>query len=433
METDSLRHAGYAAVQVSRRSLDLLDYDDVTRYAEMAAGIAERTGNDDLLVAARLTEARSYVRMGRYDDAIQLYERQQAYGSDEFQEEDYMNLGLAYLMTGQDELAAQCDACVESYESGFNTIKLNRLIMEGHAEEAVDLMSETMEKLDSVRNSVWTRNDISTVNNFYKNQDERLTESVRQSRTRSRYILAVSILLLALGGFVFLYLRQRNRRAMLDVVTDAESLRRMLSDVLSEKERTLSEKEREIGSMKARLDESDRERESLRADVSELGRQGSEMSAELLRMRKEEARRLRKERDMRKDFGQRLIDRLTPVRDMLDAYYHFDGPSTEQKIIVRTIREEVEKIIGSDSTLKDITLAVNLRYDGIIDRLREDFPNLNENHVQFFALCVLDFSNRIISLLQGTTINTTYNRRSELKKMFRSVGTRRGREYLGYL
>lgn len=116
LKTDSLLHAGYVAVQASRRSLDLLEYDEITRYAKSATDIARKIGNDNLLTAAKITEARAYVRQRKYGDAIELYEELLTYESNEFIEEDYMNLGLAYLMTGENELADQCNANVSSYE-----------------------------------------------------------------------------------------------------------------------------------------------------------------------------------------------------------------------------------------------------------------------------------------------------------------------------
>lgn len=440
LKTDSLLHAGYVAVQASRRSLDLLEYDEITRYAKSATDIARKIGNDNLLTAAKITEARAYVRQRKYGDAIELYEELLTYESNEFIEEDYMNLGLAYLMTGENELADQCNANVSSYESGFNTIELNRLIIEGDTHKANDLLLETVEKLDSVRNTVWTRNNIAAVNNFYKRQDRNLTESVKKAKAFNWYILIGCILILTLAATTFLYLRQRAKKSLLQALNDAELLKTTLSNTLQERdrsmldnERTLSEKEDAILSMRTSLDRSDEENKTLKAHVSELERRDDELSADLDRLKTEEAHRMSQERRVRKDFGKQILKRFAIIDTMLDTYYKFKGSASELESLGKSIQKELDIFIGNGDTLKAFIQTANFRHYGVIDRLRTEFPRLNDTDVTFFALASLGLSNTAIALLIGCPINSVYNRRSKLKGIFETVSKKCSKEFLALI
>lgn len=77
--------------------------------------------------------------------------------------------------------------------------------------------------------------------------------------------------------------------------------------------------------------------------------------------------------------------------------------------------------------------SANSCLDGLIDRFREDFPELNDNYVSFFTLCALGFSNNAITILQQTTISTVYNRRSKLKNAIKNSGCENSKQYLRYL
>ena len=435
-KTDSSLHSGYAAAEAAARCLDLRAFDDLKTYSDLAAEIADSIGNDDLLVAARCVLARSYVRQGKYDEAIGIYEPLLSFDSFEFQEEDYMNLGLCYLMVGDRERAEECNRKVTSFEDGFNIIELNKNIIDGNLDNATGLMRATIEDLDSIRNSIWTRNDISTINDFYREEDNRMNSRLETERYHFWIVTFTLILLTVIAIAIFTYRRQLNRKILMKAVLDAETLRKAISNIenaLSEKDKALKHRAEEMDSIRGMLHDKEREVENLTSDISRLDGEKIRLSDELT-LRERRIKLLDRERKTTlAELHDALSKRFGTIDRLLDCYFQTGGTHTETKTLIKQIKLEVENFIDSKETLVEIMDSANSCLDGLIDRFREDFPELNDNYVSFFTLCALGFSNNAITILQQTTISTVYNRRSKLKNAIKNSGCENSKQYLRYL
>lgn len=76
---------------------------------------------------------------------------------------------------------------------------------------------------------------------------------------------------------------------------------------------------------------------------------------------------------------------------------------------------------------------VNRYNDNVMEKLRKDFPSLSEIEFRQFCYHCVGFSGKLISMFLKEPLNTTYSRKSRLKKKIQSSGNCNSDVYLSYL
>ncbi len=107
-------------------------------------------------------------------------------------------------------------------------------------------------------------------------------------------------------------------------------------------------------------------------------------------------------------------ERFKTVDSLLAIYSAHKGTKIERK----KIYEEVDRLLNSFESSeinKRLIESVDLYFDGMASRFREDFPDLKTDDYMLFLYLVCGFSNYSIMLLLDVTMPTVYSRKKRVK------------------
>lgn len=109
-----------------------------------------------------------------------------------------------------------------------------------------------------------------------------------------------------------------------------------------------------------------------------------------------------------------LQRRLDTTNKLLSSSYQFiDYPEK----FVKHFKEAMELDKATTSNIDDICAIVNLQYNDIIGRIREDHPTITHDEERLLALICAKYSTMSIAVLFNTTnLGTVYNKKSRLLK-----------------
>lgn len=109
-----------------------------------------------------------------------------------------------------------------------------------------------------------------------------------------------------------------------------------------------------------------------------------------------------------------LQHRLDTTDKLLSSSYQFiDYPEK----FVKHFKEAMELNKTTTSNIDDILTIVNHQYNNIIERIKEDYPNITHDEERLLALVCAKYSTMSIAVLFNTTnLGTIYNKKSRLLK-----------------
>lgn len=104
--------------------------------------------------------------------------------------------------------------------------------------------------------------------------------------------------------------------------------------------------------------------------------------------------------------------RVDALKELMD--YAYISESSPEKFY-RKFREYLTRCSKDDSSFNDLQFIANKRHHGIIDYLKEAYPNLNQTDLNYCSMICLGFTTNAIRIMYGHTNSTSiYNRRSRL-------------------
>ncbi len=155
----------------------------------------------------------------------------------------------------------------------------------------------------------------------------------------------------------------------------------------------ISNKFAEIYNLKSRLQDSENEKDKLSTMVRDSKNQIGQMSLLINGLYKKH---------------------ISVMDKLCDEYFEKQG-SEKMRLLLYS---EVEKLIldmKSPESIKALTEIVNQYKDGIIFKLRDEFPKFSENDIVFMTLVSAELSPRTICLLMGYKQSNFYAKRSRLR------------------
>ncbi|MBQ7998676.1 MAG: tetratricopeptide repeat protein [Bacteroidales bacterium] len=113
-------------------------------------------------------------------------------------------------------------------------------------------------------------------------------------------------------------------------------------------------------------------------------------------------------------------ERLDALKDIMDyAYISESTPETFYK----KFREYINRNNKDDYSFSDLQFIANKKHHGIIDYLRENYPNLNQSDLNYCSMICLGFTTNAMRVIYGHTNNASiYNRRSRIHRKL-DIGT----------
>ena len=113
-------------------------------------------------------------------------------------------------------------------------------------------------------------------------------------------------------------------------------------------------------------------------------------------------------------------ERLNALKDIMD--YAYISESTPEKFY-KKFREYINRNNKDDYSFSDLQFIANKKHHGIIDYLRENYPNLNQSDLNYCSMICLGFTTNAMRVIYGHTNNASiYNRRSRIHRKL-DIGT----------
>lgn len=129
-----------------------------------------------------------------------------------------------------------------------------------------------------------------------------------------------------------------------------------------------------------------------------------------------------------------LAERFAVLDNLCRILYEKGNSSLARRQISNEIDSLVRQFSTDEAKLTELGEYVNLHYEGIIDRLRNDFPDMKESDYRLFICSILGFSNSVIAMFLGEEkITAVYARRKRLKAKFKASESQYKDEYIKVL
>lgn len=436
---DSL-YAGYALTVIAARYLDLRKFDYAEWFACKAVEISKNIHYDKLYVSANLLIADCMIKSGRDNEAATLYEKLHSIDSTLFKDKHYVNWGLSYLKLGDHNRAMLCNSHIKQLEKAMNSIDVNILLHEGRYKECSELLISTFDILDSVKYTVWTRNDFSVINDYYRAQKQENQQLLDKEKTRRNTALIFSLLVILLGIVAYFLIVTTLRKRLSESILKA----RILRDAITGREKqiknankSISDMQTRIGELESNLAQLSEENRHINGNLTNIHEKISQANNTLYIRQKEFAKKYAK---LSQEIQNLLTDRFELVSTLLTEKYDMeqnpnDSKETDKKVleISRRVQKELDRFVNNPNLTEELEHIINARLDNLIVGLREDYPHFNDNYVNIYIYSLLKFSSPAIAALQNASLPTVYSRKSKLKKRIIESDCERKHFYLQFI
>ena len=286
--------------------------------------------------------------------------------------EAYSIYAYAYQLIGNDAMANAILEQLEALDDGTGTLQVWRYLIyekQGRYKEAFEDFVHCASLQDSLVISALQESITQSHRDYLREETEVLKKENKIAQQRLIIIVILSILLI--GSAVLIYFRKK------------ETLNRKmeyLSRLYSDSQRMLELQSDQTASANEKL---------------------ADYQAALM--------------ELRKQFTSLYKAQYKVLNDLCTAYFSPSKKDTKEKLYTEAIRQL--DIIINDRTNQDRFVAqVNDSLDGIIDKLRKDFPAQKEQAFHFLAFIIAGFDAATISHLTGYSVGTVYTKKNKLKK-----------------
>ena len=286
--------------------------------------------------------------------------------------EAYSIYAYAYQLIGNDSMANAILEQLEPLDDGTGTLQVWRYLIyekQGRYKEAFEDFVHCASLQDSLVISALQESITQSHRDYLREETEVLKKENKIAQQRLIIIVILSILLI--GSAVLIYFRKK------------ETLNRKMEDLsrlYSDSQRMLELQSDQTASANEKL---------------------ADYQATLV--------------ELRKQFTSLYKAQYKVLNDLCTAYFSPSKKDRKDTLYTEAIRQL--DIIINDRTNQDRFVAqVNDSLDGIIDKLRKDFPAQKEQAFHFLAFIIAGFDAATISHLTGYSVGTVYTKKNKLKK-----------------
>lgn len=295
----------------------------------------------------------AYAEQGRFDEADKLIS-------------DCYTLFPEYI----DSEISFHDALYKYYEERGdykNALKHHRNVLNIHYERVNDALEQT----------------VAIAQRDYHNLKSSRYEA--KSRRLRNLTIIICIAAIVSGGWAMLFFRERMRRKNSEINSYVGDIQRLSEDVLSEAKRSerlnaeLNEKVRDISELSSRIDVGSERLSNLREQVNEL-----------------------------------LESRFAVLNSLCDEYFALRDTPKQRTLLYNKLKLEIQSLCSEES-VAEIERLVDRCMDGIVTKLREQFPQFKPVDITILSLIFANFSPRTICLIIDKELGYYYNKRKRLK------------------
>lgn len=281
--------------------------------------------------------------------------------------DNYILLSCLYLDNGQ---AAKARDYAQKYaheksdissleQAGWASLVSSIAKLEGNYKEALEYKEKYSAIMEGI-NEDEKNNSVQEVEQLYYNKQLKIENESIKKQNRLAMVIYSLLVVILLGGFIWGYITWR---------------------------RKIEEKNRQIGEYLAVAQEAESSKNTLLDELDE---------------QKEKEKRLK----------ELLENRFAEIRELAGTYYEFGYSKKLQK--------KVEQLLSFQSFGQDmfevIENVVNAKNNGVIEKIRAEFPSITEENIKLLNLIYAGFSPQEISVIINDTPQNIYVRKSRLKR-----------------
>ena len=112
------------------------------------------------------------------------------------------------------------------------------------------------------------------------------------------------------------------------------------------------------------------------------------------------------------------------LQRLCEQYYIHEDSKNFQNKITTEVQQIIDEIRDDAKTQKALEEWLDATQDGIVSRVKADFPELKESDIKLFCFLAAGFTSTMISVFLSKGKNVVYNRTSRLKAKIRVKGYR---------
>ena len=109
-----------------------------------------------------------------------------------------------------------------------------------------------------------------------------------------------------------------------------------------------------------------------------------------------------------------IVDRLGKT------LYERENPVSGQAVMTREVKRIIEGFAENGDMLQELEHIVDMAHDGVMRKLRRDFPKMKESDVRLLCYIFGGFSPQVISLFMEENVANVYARKSRLKSRIKA-------------
>lgn len=265
----------------------------------------------------------------------------------------------------------------------------------GEYEKAMSLLEESVRERDSIVLEAVNQSVALAQSGYYQSKSV-LLEQDRRIRNQRQLIFVLSgVVILVCMLFIFLHKRKKWEQRMEDMLQINDNINRLLSQ-----------------------ERNDKEGYRIRLDV----------------MEKNQSRLVEREeaiRDLRSRYIKAYKSQLDKLSVLCSEYWESPNTTWNKDRIyerVRGLAAELEN--GSESKLEAM---IDEGLDGIMTKLKTDFPRMTERDRRFIAFQILGLDAKTLSYVTGYSVATIYTKRNRLKERLLGLNSENKDLYLEVL
>lgn len=139
-------------------------------------------------------------------------------------------------------------------------------------------------------------------------------------------------------------------------------------------------------------------------------------------------------KDAQKRIHNLLADRFDFLDNLCQILYEKNNSVVARKQVSKEIDSLIEQLSKDEKKLHELSEYIDIHYDGIMTKLKADFPDMLDMDYRLFLYSILGFSNSAIAMFLGEEkITAVYARRKRLKNKIKAKCVKNGDEYIGAL
>lgn len=435
--------AAYELATLVSNYKSLHNLEMVEKYGTVVEQFAIRSNNQDLLTYILLVRGGLFVYLKEYEKAIKMYERIPDMNSPAINEENFMLMGTAYLIEGNVEKAMEFNTKVKTIDPAMNGIVLNKLSREKRYKELTDTLLHSLAIVDSIRNTVWTRNNIATINEYYRSEDDK-NAAIAQSLRYRNWFIGISCSLLVMIVVSFYFLRTSSlKKSLYKTLSEADSLRRIVREkdkglasadvMLSANEETIEHLNRDVHALYKDICGLNQNINRLESDKSSLENSNSELMNKLKLSAQKEELIENAMYNMQQEVHKVLISRYRQIDNLLREYNEAECSKSGHEKLFKKVKALVDDFKNNPEVIAEMERIINANMGDLITRFRKDYPRFKQTNVNMYIFLVLGISSGTIAMLQSCSVDTVYSRKSKLKRILSDSENPNAATYLSYI